>query len=357
VPILFSYVTRLFLARCAITVAGLTGLLLVFDLLANADAVVGNAGRAIAPILSYIALRLPEIAVLVMPLAILIASLAAFAQMAASQEMVAMRAAGMSIYRPIGIFLVGAALIAVGHFWLADRLVPETSGRLRYWAEQDYRGMPPSEAPRSVPAWFAAGRSLIHVGGSSVDGEILRDLTVVIRDAEGMLEDYFTASSARYIADDWAFFDVERPASGSMEVGRVERETVDLPITPARFSRLSGTPTELTFLELLGLSRSETLEARPDFFYAFWVHRKLAQPLGALVMVLIAAPVGLQVARRNTLLLATFAAIGAGFMFFVTERLLLAFGENGYLPAAVAAWTPAILFSVLAAWVLLELEN
>jgi lipopolysaccharide export system permease protein len=355
--VLSRYVLRLFLGRALLTVAGLSAILAVFDVLANADRVVGGGPGVLLPLLTYALLRLPSVASLIIPLGVLLAAMTTFAQLVTSSEAVAMRAAGISVYRLTGVAMLGAALIAVAHFWLANAVVPETAGRLRLWEERGFRGLPPLSTPRRAPTWFAVGHALVHVGHSSLDGHSLYDVTVVRRDADGRMTDFFSAAFGSYEDGLWLFRQVARPGLNGQASQDLSEMRVALPVTPRRFSALSGEPGEFSFAELWRLSNSPDVADRPAYFYDFWLQRKIAQPLGSLVMVLLAAPLALQLARRNRMLLTGFAAVFVGFLFFVAERLLLALGETGLLPATVAAWIPAAVFSILAAWVLLNLEG
>lgn len=351
------YLVRLVLGWAVLTIAGLSAILVLFDVLANADRVLGHGSGVMLPLLFYAGLRLPEVVSLVVPLAVLLATMAVFAQLVASSELIAMRAAGISIYRVAGAAMLGAGVVAVAHFWIAETVVPETAGRLRLWEERGFRGLPPMATPRHAPTWFAVGDSLVHVGHSSFDGQSLYDVTVVRRDGEGRLLNYFTAAFAHYGDGLWRFQQVHRPALNGEPARDIAELRLALPVTPRRFSALAGAPAELGFAELWRLAHSPDLADRPAYYYNFWLQRKIAQPLSSLVMVLLAVPLGLQLARRNRMLAASFAVIAAGFLFFVAERLLLALAETGVLPSAVAAWTPAAVFSILALWILLNLEG
>jgi len=355
---LTRYVLRLYLGRAVLTTLALTALLLVFDVLASASDIIGKGAGVLLPVLAYAVLRAPEVLSLVMPLAALLAAMMACGQLVMTSEMIAARAAGISVHRLIAAMVLGAGLLAVAHLLFQDFVVQHTSARLRLWAERDYRGLPPEVAPQRAPTWFAAGNALVHVGGSSSDGRRLADVTVVRRDGEGGLADVFTADWAGFRNGFWQFHEVRRPASNGPGSGEtMQRLDLVLPISPGRFSTLAESPAELGLRDLWTLRRNPESATRPASFYTFWLHRKLAHPAGSLVMVLIAAPLALQAARRNRMLLASFGVVFAGFLFFVSERVLASLGESGMLPAAVAAWTPGIVFASLGAWVVISLED
>lgn len=351
------YLIRSFLGRAGLIVAGLTALLLLFDVLANADDVVAGSGRVIVPVLIYAGLRLPEVVVLVVPLSALVATMAVLAHWVSTHQLVALRAAGVSFYRIVAALLGGAVLLALAHFWFADTVLPSTSSRLELWRAQDFQGLPPRHVPRRAPAWFAVGDALVEVKESSLDGRELSGVTVVHRDDSGALRSYMRAKRAFYTGQVWLLEDVRRAPLRGQNAPDVRTFRLNLPVAPKRFAALGERPGALRLGEIGRLIADNDLGGRPTHVYRAWYQRKLAQPVGVLVMVLLAAPLGLQHARRNRMMLASFGVMFTGFLFFVAERLLVALGETGMLPVALAVWTPAALFSILAAWVLLHGEG
>jgi len=74
----------------------------------------------------------------------------------------------------------------------------------------------------------------------------------------------------------------------------------------------------------------------------------LAQPLGGVLMVLLAAPICLQIqsnGRRNLVSAGVFAM---GFLYFILQSILLALGEKGGIPPFLAAWGGFLIFGGIA---------
>ncbi len=343
------YLLRVFLARALLALAGLTVVLAVFDTLANLDKLVDSATPLRLALPAYMTLRLPEILSLLIPLAALLGALATVARLVAGGEMAAIRAAGVSGFRIARILLLGAGLLAVAQFALADLLVPEAAARLRLWAARAYAGLPPLQSPRDAPNWIAVGDAIVHIAGSSADGTRLDRPIVIDRDATGRLSRFLTARTAHFDDGLWVLHDVHRPLAeeGSR---RLRRLPLDLPLHPARFSAFADDPAELTFADLLHLQHETDLGQRSVRYYRFWTQRKLAQPAGSLVMVLLVAPLALQLARRDRIAVTGLAVLAAGFLYLIIERLLIPPGESGILPLSLAAWAPAGVFASLALW-------
>ena len=96
-------------------------------------------------------------------------------------EMVAIRAAGVSLGRLSLMFLPVAAGVAAAGFTLAEFATPKAEARLAaWWQETD-----PSAASRA--RWFRIGGEVARVEGMAADGRELRGISIYRRDAAGLL--------------------------------------------------------------------------------------------------------------------------------------------------------------------------
>ena len=84
---------------------------------------------------------------------------------------------------------------------------------------------------------------------------------------------------------------------------------------------------------------------------ALW--HKLAYPLIAVVMAVLAIPFALSMGRRGSLT-AIAVAIGVALAYFVVNGIFEAMGNVNYLPAALAAWSSDILFALVGGYLLLR---
>jgi lipopolysaccharide export LptBFGC system permease protein LptF len=84
---------------------------------------------------------------------------------------------------------------------------------------------------------------------------------------------------------------------------------------------------------------------------ALW--HKLAYPLVAIVMAVLAVPFALSMGRRGSLT-GIAVAIFVALTYFVVAGTFEAMGNVNYLPAALAAWSPDILFGITGGYLLLK---
>ncbi len=94
----------------------------------------------------------------------------------------------------------------------------------------------------------------------------------------------------------------------------------------------------------------------PDF-YRTRLYRTFAEPLGAVVMLLLSAPAALSSLRSDQAMRLFIFGISSGLLFLVADGLLTAMGETSALPPFLAAWSAPAAFTALALTVLLWAEG
>ncbi len=334
-----------FVRNVAAAWIALTLLLAVFDLLANASAVSLGGGHPLLSVLFYVLFRLPVIGNFILPFAALIAAVQTFAGLAARREILALESSGFTFAKVVLVLVAGAGLLAVFQFLAADQVVPEVMERLDEWKADGYAGLPKAETLPEAPEWLASGNYIVRMEDVSLDGGTLYQPTVMETDARGVAIRFWNADGATNDGDGWVFENVNE--NDLVLKTRLDHARMALPIVmpPALFSSFSKPVEELRFsqLQALGWTHAGT-QIHPREFYRLQTHARLAWPLGGAVMVLLAAPVCLQVQRNRRRNFVSASVFAFGFLYFILQSLLLALGANGRMPAALAAWAALLIF-------------
>jgi lipopolysaccharide export system permease protein len=104
------------------------------------------------------------------------------------------------------------------------------------------------------------------------------------------------------------------------------------------------------------LQGAGALNQSPAFFRTR-LHRVFAEPLGVIIMLLMAIPTSLATFRNGRTVPLVLYGLGGGLLYLVVDGLLTALGQTGALPPVVAGWTAPILFGCAAVAVLLYAED
>lgn len=357
---LVRYATRLFFVHVGLMLLGFVALLQLLDILSNADDVLAEHGESFLTLLRYAWLRLPESIVFMMPFAVLMGSLLAVARLAQHNEVLALKAAGLSFYRLLLAFMPAAVVASGLYFIFSDRLAPMTNRALAEWdAEAAAADEPIQVAPRGG-IWVRDANVLVRVAVVIDQGRELRGITLFVRDAEGNLTQRITARAASYEDGAWRLFGIERLDLIAGSGGTFSRFT-DRPwptaLTPGHFSDLATPPSGLSLSELVDFSTNPDVGNRPTYYYETWVQKRIALPVSVLIMLLLAAPVAQGLQRHGGVAGGLMAGLGLGFLYFVADGFVLALGEAGAIPPTLAAWSPPLMFASLGGAALIRFEG
>ncbi|MGH7953821.1 MAG: LptF/LptG family permease, partial [Limisphaerales bacterium] len=310
-------------------------------------------------VLGYSFAMTPEFLVTILPVALLLALLYTLTNHTRHNEITAMRAAGMSLWRIcIPYFVVGfAASLAL--FALNEFLVPRSTN----WANhimtryvQKTGDMETQNNFRNVPLVNARENRKWFIGEYRVKSATMLN-PQVNWNSDGK---NYQLNAARAIRTNgvWIFFNVKELAqsNASSFVPLIETNELAMPqfdVTPAQIQseiKINGdqihhdTGAEIPLADIFRYLRLHPNLPRADSAWLFTeLHGRLAAPWTCLVVVLIAIPFGAASGRRN-LFFGVAGGIFICFAFFMIQKISLALGSHGDLPAWLAAWLPNFIF-------------
>ncbi|MFI5184707.1 MAG: LptF/LptG family permease, partial [Vicinamibacteria bacterium] len=363
--ILDRYVAAQYLGHMFLVGAAFWALFVLAHFLDLFDDIQQNKVRG-KVVLHFYGFYTPEVIHLIAPVAVLVATLATFGILSRRNEITAMKAGGISIYRAtlpaIALGLtVSAALFAMGEF-----LLPQTN----LIADQDMnviKGRPPRASSFLDRKWMLASDGRFYnyefaSSGPGPQGVTLFGLTIYdVDNKQWDLNDRLYASRAEWQVQD-GYYDLQRgwrrnfrPRARQAFYTFSEVRLGDLD-PPSYFRQEERGPDTFRFgqlrdhiakIEALGL---DAVRLRVQ------LHRKPAFPMVAAVMTLIAIPFSFVVGRRGAMY-GIFLSILIAILYHSCLAIFEALGNNALLPAILAAWAPNLLFGVAGVYLMLTLET
>jgi len=296
---------------------------------------------------------------IVIPVALLLALLMALTQHARYNELTAMRAAGISLWRICApYFLVGTAASAMV-FALNESVVPRSLD----WAEHVLKrnGESASDAKNEILHFGFINapehRTWIIHGYYSPGTPVMPDPEVdwMLPDGSGFI---LHASRAVYTNGIWVFYDAREYAQTN-GILQLETNVLAMPQFDETLKEIRNDYRITSYLNLT--TQNPNLPLKDIVQYLEWnphllpqdrsrllteLNERIATPFTCLVVALIAIPFGAAPGRRN-LFFGVAGSIFICFTYFVLQRVGQAFGSNGEWPAWLAAWLPNIFFCAL----------
>ena len=318
-----------------------------------------------ADTIQYALAKAPEFFVMVLPIALLLALLYALTHHAKSNELTALRAAGISLWRLCApYFLVG--LLATGvYFALNELAVPWGTKRAAEILDQ-YVKNPDATKSKNKTVFNDLSFSIARSNRLWVMNQYdAKTTTMISPNATWTLPDGsyrgLLAERGIWTNGAWTFSKVQFFAQAGKN-GRLAPQFSTNEITMLEFTE---TPKqillEIKFSDKNGLLATRNsdiplaelwpyLEQNPDIKgqkgarLLTKFHGRLAAPWTCFIVVLMAIPFGAQSGRRN-LFFGVAGSIFICFSFFVLQSVSLAFGLGGQIPGWLAAWLPNLIFA------------
>jgi LPS export ABC transporter permease LptG/LPS export ABC transporter permease LptF len=314
-----------------------------------------------ALVFHYYAFGTPAMLHLMAPVAVLIAVLITFGVMSRRNEVTAMKAAGISVYRASAPMLALGVVVCLMMFGLSELILPSMN-KVANRDRNVIKGRPPQSTSALERRWIlgsdgrlynydylerggAGAVSLYGLAIYDVDPQKwdLRDRLFAARatwngvsyDLERGWRRSFGASPSFHTFDQARTREIEPPSYFNQE----ERESDTLGFKELR--RHIGS------LEKLGL---DVTKLRVE------LHRKISFPLVTVVMTLIGIPFSFVVARRGALY-GIAAAIVIAIFYWGCLAIFEALGSTALLPPMLASWAPNILFGAAGLYLMLTLET
>ncbi|MBV9653906.1 MAG: LPS export ABC transporter permease LptG [Acetobacteraceae bacterium] len=360
------YISRVFTAAVLAVLAALSGLVALFDFIELLRRSASKPDATFSLVTAIAALRVPYIAIQILPFAVLLGGIIAFWRLTRSSELIVARAAGVSAWQ----FLAGPMLCAatLGAFTTAA-ISPLSSAMLARAEALDNTYLRTGGGPLTMAGgqlWLRQsdrqltpeGVAIIHAHGVNLADDRLtaNEVSVFRLDGEDRFLARIEAARATLAGSDWTLEDAR--------VIRADR----LPEPPVTFHL----PTDLTVSRVQeSFASPDTLSvwALPDFIallersgFSAIRHRLhfqelLALPLLAATMALVSAGFSMRSSRRGGVAKMLGSGVAAGFVLFVVSKVAAEFGQSGALPPLMAAWVPAASGLMLAIALLLHVED
>lgn len=351
--VLDRYLIRGFLAPFIFSLSIVLILFIVVDVFNRLDEILKSHADS-AVILTYYANLVPVVLVQVIPIAVLISMLYLFGHLNRNNEIIAMRASGVSSFSLLAPFLFVGLLISFGVFLLSETVVPRAtvvSTSIKEGLLEKGRSDLNERAIRNV-ALYASGNRMVFAREFAILSGTLHDVVVLEDDHSRTLRSKLTARKAVYENGDWIGKDViehRLDASGDVigePVVSAER-SLGLDRHPEDFIREAS---QVEFMNTRELKNYiDNLKGASDRIarrLAVDFHYKIAFPFVSFVVVIIGAPLAMRPDRGS-------AMVGMGTSFIVillyygSLSLSLALGKGGHVPPILAAWASNLAFTLV----------
>lgn len=326
----------------------------------------GDAGITLGTAAQLSALNVPQSLYRILPLILILSSIALFLGLARSSELVVVRAAGRSGLRFLMAPVVTALVFGAFAIGVLNPLVAAMTKEYDALVTSQTRGGASTLSVSDAGLWLRQaaddGQTVIQANRANTDGTRLFGVTFLRFGADGTPQTRIEAASARLEPGEWVLEGAKRwtlsepnPERGAVRETAALRVPTDLTVESIRDG--FGTPSAIPIWDLPDYIHSLERAGFSARSHRVWLQMELALPLLLAAMVLVAAGFTMRHVRMGKSGTMVLLALAGGFLIFFLRNFAQVLGEKGHIPIAMAAWTPPVAAALLALGLLLHLED
>jgi lipopolysaccharide export system permease protein len=342
---MISLIDRYIANRVAISTALVLGVLLaltVFFAFMDALKDFGQAKFGLYEMVRYVVLAQPRKIYEVFPVAMLIGALLGLSSLAVNAELVAMRAAGVSVLQIIGSAMKTGLVFAVVATVLGEFVVPAAENMAQVGrAEALAKGV----LKQRSGLWMRDGTTFLNVGEVLPDLSLLR-VNIYSFEDDIKLRAHTQAERAQFTPEGWRLQRVveSQVSVNGVNIKRSNEQAWNTGITKTVMNVFTVQPEQLSLRNLWQYIYHLERNSQSTERYRLVLWQKVLMPFAVVVMVLLATPFALGQLRGGGLSRRIFAGVLIGLVFVVVSRSFGHFGLIYGIPPLLGALLPPALF-------------
>ena len=337
-----------------------TALFLVVDLFERMRIFV-DEGASVGQAAAYMIFKIPFILQMLLPIAVLVATLISIGRLSQNSEITAMRAGGASVWW-LAQPLLGAGLaLSLLSFIASETWVPWATDHSEEIYHFDIRKKDEKGTYSRSNYWYRKGEHFFNIGYYDSREKKIAGLSLFEMNETFTLRRRIDASQVVWKGREvgWTMLDVSETAvaqDGAVNSTHYNSLPLVIDETPADFYQMDRTPESMTYRELSRYAEKMAEEGVPITDYLVSLAAKISFPFVNLIAVLIAFPFALTPARSGNMTLSFVAGVSIGFGYYLVHAVSLSLGSAELLPIAASAWAANFLLGSLGAYLLLGAE-
>jgi lipopolysaccharide export system permease protein len=354
--ILSRYTCREFLKLLFLWIATFFLIFFVIELFERINAIIVHKAPLYL-VLEYFLYTIPLFLTQTLPFATLLAALIVLGVFARNNEVVAMKAHGISTYRIMVPLLVLAATVTAFIFFCNETIVPYAARQTNYiWSVKVKQ-----EEERAFfelnKIWYHGENVIYNIGLLKPKQNLLRGVTIYRFDEEFNLRQRVDAQEARWNGEEWTFYAVairDFLPGGEVRTELYDQRALSIAERPEDFKKGMKDPDEMTYRELKEYVERLREDGYDPTRYIVDLHAKVAFPFLTLIMVLMGSPLALAASqgRGGGIAQGVGLSMVIGFVYWVAFAISVALGHAGTLPPFIAAWAPNIFFGLMGVFII-----
>jgi lipopolysaccharide export system permease protein len=304
--------------------------------------------------------RIPMIFSQTLPAAVLLASLIVCGYLSRHNEITAMKANGISLYRlSLPVLLISAA-VCILVFFLSEWVTPYTNERAEHIRLIEVQKQKSLGGFKQDQIWYRGQKGIYNFRLFDVQSSTIRGITIYYLDQEMNLLRRLDAERGEWKEGRWILHNVlitRFPGGEFPTMTKVASQVVDIPETPDDFKVVQKDVETMGYAELKRYIQKLQAEGYDATRYIVDLHGKIAFSLVSLILAVIGITFSLHSERSGGIAQGIGAGLLIGFSYWLVFAFGMSLGRSGTLPPIIAAWFGNILFGCASIGLFLRLKT
>ena len=374
--ILDRYIVKKFVFILVFASVAFVSIFIIIDLVERLSDYIDRDVPAII-IVSYYFYFVPYIIVLMLPIAILLASMFSIGELSKYGELTAMKASGLSINRillPIFIFSLMISFVMVA---FSETVVPDANQRRAEIKDQYIEGLPKRLATRvsnlylqeHLDSVVSNRESDMHssqsrysrrlfVGHYQSDSKVGKKISIQ-EYKDVFIINRIDAKSMRWTGHYWEAINAyKRTFKGQKEIA-VQFDTLalhQLSFTPDILTKVKKKPEEMSYNELQNYIDAVANNGGDPKRWFVDLYLKISFPFSNFIIVLFGAPLAAGKVRSGGAV-GVALTLAIAFFYFGAVKIGQSFGQNNTIDPLLAAWLGNIVFFISGIGILIKTKS
>jgi len=345
--ILDRYIIREYLKLLFLLLLSIISIYLIIDFFGKIRMFMSN-NATVGQMAAHFFYMIPTIVSQTTPAVILLATLMTFGALSKHNEIVAVKANGISLYRfslPLAII---CAAVSVLLFFFTELVTPRAFHRAEYIRLVEVQKQEALGIFKQNEIWYRGSNAIYNFRMFDAKTNSLHGITIHYFDPAFQLVRRIDAEKAHWQEGKWLFHNVlitSRDAgSGFPSLERLAVQPMHLPEKPDDFKKVQKEADKMGFFELYPYIRKLEAEGYDATRYRVDLHGKAAFSIVSLILLTIGMSFSLRSERSGGVAQSIGAGVVIGFSYWLVFAFSLSLGRSGNLPPLLAAWIPNLLF-------------
>lgn len=358
--ILDRYILRKYLFVFFIIFVSLLSIFVIVTFFERIDSVYEN-NQPLSLFLDYIWYRFPEFIHFILPISVLTATLLCLGFLTKNNEITAMKASGISVYRIVLPIILIGGVVSFCSFYLQENVLPYSNKKVEEtWNK--INKIPPRSYSHMDRRWVMSKdkNKIYHYKYFDPIASVFSQLSIYeFAEDPWSLKKRIYAEKGYLKEDELALHNCWlREFSGNKPLSFERKKRMNVVPVEKKdyFVKERKEPEQMNYGELkqyiLGLEEKgfETLRFKVDLKY------KLSFPVVSLIMILLGIPFAFSMGKGGTLV-GIGVSVATAMVYWGTLGVFKSFGYVGYLSPFLAAWGPNLIFGCVGIYLLFTLRT